>query len=250
MTLFAALGAPVGLRLAAHEQQQHRGKLRHYTITNLGTLGGTFSEGVGVNNRGLVSGNSTLPGDLVVHAFLWEKGVMADLGTLGGPSSKTPEAWPPNNSGEVPGYSDTLTPDPNKENFCAFVTGFGNTDNTCLPLVWHNGGITPLPLLGGNNGIANAVNNRSEQAGVAETNLPDPNCVPPLVLHFEPVFWRKDQPQQLRLVNGDSDGFVQGINDQGDAVGWTGPCFPVHAVLWEKGKPIDLGSLGGAVFCF
>jgi probable HAF family extracellular repeat protein len=46
------------------------------------------------------------------------------------------------------------------------------------------------------------------------------------------------------------------INDRGQAVGASGSCgpfnsinqinlVPTHAVLWQKGKPIDLGNLGG-----
>jgi hypothetical protein len=35
----------------------------HYTVTDLGTLGGTFSFAGGINNRGDIEGFSTLPGD-------------------------------------------------------------------------------------------------------------------------------------------------------------------------------------------
>jgi uncharacterized membrane protein len=242
ITLFASLS--LAIQLAAQEQQPHNKELPRYTITDLGTLGGTFSGAVGIDNRGLVSGDSTQPGDSVIHGFFWEKGVMTDLKTLRGPNSNAPEAWPPNNRGDVAGFSDTLIPDPNDENFCVILGDFPNP-YTCVPFVWRDGVMTALPTLGGNNGSALAINNRGEIAGVAETNIPDPTCTPPLVLHFEPVIWRNG-PQQLPTVHGDPDGLIQGINDQGQAVGFTGSCFPVHAVLWEKGKATDLGT--GAVF--
>jgi probable HAF family extracellular repeat protein len=102
LALFAALAIPV--RLAA---QQHI----RYTVTDLGTLGGTFSFGVGINNRGWVAGFSTLPGDLNQHAFLWRNGKITDLGTLGGPNS-APSFSPFSERGDVGVEAETSTPDP------------------------------------------------------------------------------------------------------------------------------------------
>lgn len=72
ITLFAALAMP--LRLTAQDQQDHNHKLPHYKLTVVPTLGGTFSEAVGVSNRGSVSGYSTLSGDAVIHAFFGRRG--------------------------------------------------------------------------------------------------------------------------------------------------------------------------------
>ena len=80
MTLFATLAIP--LQVAGQRQQKK--ELPHYTVSDIGTLGGTFSEAVGVSNRGSVSGYSTLSGDSVIHGLFWEKGEIIDLGTLGG----------------------------------------------------------------------------------------------------------------------------------------------------------------------
>jgi probable HAF family extracellular repeat protein len=56
-----------------------------YTITNLGTLGGSFSFGNGINARGQVTGESFTAGNSSIHAFLWDPVAgMQDLGTLGG----------------------------------------------------------------------------------------------------------------------------------------------------------------------
>jgi len=109
MALFAALAIP--LQLAA----QHT----RYTVTDLGTLGGTFSEGDGINNRGSVEGKSTLPGDTILHAFLWRNGVMTDLGTLGGPNSNA--SWRPSESDKVGGRAETSTPDPLGEDFAIWA---------------------------------------------------------------------------------------------------------------------------------
>jgi probable HAF family extracellular repeat protein len=76
-------------------------------MTDLGNLGGTNSGAQCINNRGQVIGLSTLPGDLVTHAFLWQNGRMQDLGTLGGPLS---EAFWINDSGDIAGSADLPTP--------------------------------------------------------------------------------------------------------------------------------------------
>jgi hypothetical protein len=47
---------------------------------------------------------------------------MTDLGTLGGPNSRAPEASSPNDRSEVAGFSDTSNPDPDGEDFCGFGT--------------------------------------------------------------------------------------------------------------------------------
>jgi len=115
MMLFAEMAIPV--RISAQEQKQQKKELPRYTITELGTLGGTFSEAVGINNKSSVIGFSTLPGGRNVHAFLWRNGVMTDLRTLGGPNSATGNLGvgsfsPFSERGAVGGEAETSTPDP------------------------------------------------------------------------------------------------------------------------------------------
>lgn len=74
--------------------------------TDLGTLGGTQSEALGINNLTQVVGWSYVASG-VEHAFLWTKpGGMQDLGTLGGSTSR---AYGINDNGQVVGSSATAT---------------------------------------------------------------------------------------------------------------------------------------------
>ncbi len=235
VTLFAVLLLTV--RLAAQEPQC---KTQRYTVQDIGTLGGTFSgAGEGFSNSGLFAGYSTLPGDKAYHAFLWQKDVMIDLGTLGGLNSEA--SFKPSDSGDVGGWAETSVPDPNAEDWCGFGTYL-----TCLPFHWRNGVMTPLPTLGGNNGFGVGMNNRGEEVGSAENTTPDPACG---VYRQEAVIWTKGQVYELPPFPGDTIGAARQINDWGQATGWSGTCAAgrLHALLWQNGTPIDLGNLGGTV---
>ncbi len=246
--LLAALAVP--LTAAAQDTQQLTASPSQYTVTDLGTLpGGNFSQPFFINRYGLVSGSSSLS-DGTQHAVLWLDGLTGDIGApgLGGPNSI---AFGDNERFQAVGEAETSAPDPNGEDFC----GFGN-HLICLPFESANGVMNPLPTLGGNNGVAYAINNRGEVAGTAENTTPDPGCPAPQVLHFKPVVWEKGVIHELPTFDGDPDGVTQEINDKGEVVGGSGTCatfntnflynlVPVHALLWEKGKATDLGNLGG-----
>ena len=246
MAVFAVLAAPI--RSAAQGDEGHT----HCQVINLGTLpGGTTAYGATINNRGWVMGESGVdPGywPVLTHATLWRNGLITDLGTLGGPGSGID--WvQKNDRGLIVVLSQTANVDPNNEDFCNFPF---NTELTCLGAVWQNGVLTALPTLGGYNAYPGGVNNRGQIVGAAETNTQDPTCTPPQVLDFEAVIWgpKPGQIQALPPFPGDSVGVALGINDRGHVVGASGGCAPygqstVHALLWQDGRPFDLGSLGG-----
>ena len=70
-------------------------------MVDLGTLGGSFSVGSGINVAGDVSGQSDTTGDTAFLAFLYD-GTMHDLGTLGGTKSSAADI---NDADHVVGYS-------------------------------------------------------------------------------------------------------------------------------------------------
>lgn len=62
-----------------------------YQAIDLGTLGGTYAITADINASDQVVGTSSTV-DGARHAFLWQAGVMTDLGTLGGASSSETRA--------------------------------------------------------------------------------------------------------------------------------------------------------------
>lgn len=56
------------------------------TMRDIGTLGGTQSQGVSINASGQVTGDSLTAGDQALHAFVYD-GAMRDLGAVGDRSS-------------------------------------------------------------------------------------------------------------------------------------------------------------------
>src|SRR5215469_10684468 len=88
LTLTALMMSGSPLSLTAQGAAGQETNPVHYKVINLGTLGGSFSEALGINNKGWVPGFSTLQGGQSYHATLWtrEQGLQ-DLGTLGGSNS-------------------------------------------------------------------------------------------------------------------------------------------------------------------
>jgi probable HAF family extracellular repeat protein len=172
-------------------------------------------------------------------------GFKFDLGTLGG--TNTSSNWGEiNDFGQIVGFSETAVPDPNGEDIC----GFG-THLTCRPFLSQFLQMRALPTLGGNNGQASAINIRGQIVGFAENGALDTTC-PTGTTNDRialPVSWENGTAKALPLVGGDVDGFAFWINDQGQAVGYSGNCTTAtHGTSWEHGVVSTLLDLGnGAI---
>ena len=242
--MLGLLVAPAGL---AAQEELHSPR---YTVIELGTLGGTYSQAFYVNNQGVASGEASLA-DGNWHAILWQGPFKRDLGTLGGLASSVFNS--PNAIGQVVGEAETSDSDPNGEDFCGFKGSGAPSSGTCLGFLWEHGSMTPLSTLGGYNGAASMINNRGEVAGNAENTTTDSTC-PTYdpgkgqyqVLQDKPVVWRNGQIEELPTYGGDTDGFAIAINDSGQVAGASGACStfntinglylsPVHALLWDRG---------------
>ena len=126
-------------------------------MLDLGTLGGTVGLGFMVNKRGQVIGISSLaetPGSCITapfsgtpgcHGILWERGILKDLGTLGGDFS-IPN-WI-NDKGEIAGVASTPG------------------EQTVHGTLWKNGKITDLGTLPGDCASqAFAINSKGQIVG-------------------------------------------------------------------------------------
>ena len=117
-----------------------------YQITDLGSLGGTYSQATGINGSGQIVGYSDASGGS--HAFVSAVGGgLTDLGTLGGTTSVASGI---NTNGQVVGYGNTTS---------------GNTH----AFVWSAaGGMTDLGTLGGASSFGTAINGNGQVVGYSD----------------------------------------------------------------------------------
>jgi len=221
-----------------------------YEVKDLGTNNSkdNFSMAMGLNNHGWAENmdgsvnppiNNLFTSVSRGRAVINIDGLNIDLGTLGKPDGNSWINWGGiNDRGEAVGMSETSVPDPDGEDVCGFGTRL-----TCSPFLWRNGHMSALPTVGGNNGQASAINNRGQIAGYAETSVVDSGC-PPYKTTLG-VLWNKGKAQPLPTVGSDPDGIAFGINNRGQAVGYSGTCTTaLHAVMWENGTAVVLPDLG------
>jgi probable HAF family extracellular repeat protein len=301
LILLCALAVPVGLAAEdAHKPTHH-----HYKLIELGTFGGpnsyfTFiTPGRSLNNHGAATGSADTSVALsspfclfdcfATHAFQWKEGIMTDLGalpefgasfpnyindtgvvagssfnggsdpvlalpyfdavifkdgqvvdlgTFGGPLSYSAAI---NNKDQVVGFALNSTPD-------SFDLG-DSCENFPMPtqmhaFIWQEGVLTDLGTLGGTDSCALFVNDRSQIGGVSFTNSTvNPSTGLPTI---HPFLWDDGKMVDLGSLGG-TLAFVGGINNRGQVAGNSSLAGDqtFHAFIWEKGKLTDLGSLGG-----
>jgi probable HAF family extracellular repeat protein len=201
-------------------------------MQDLGTLGGTDSSALFINERGQIAGwsfTNTTPNSAMTACgfsvanvptedpFIWMNGKMTDLGTLGGTCGQANDL---NNRGQVAGFSDLAE------------------DSTEHPFLWSEGeGMKDLGTLGGTFGHADSLNDAGEVVGTATTTGD---------LFGRAFLWRNGVMTNLGTLGTDPDSEAFSVNLQGQVVGGTGIFNVVDhsAFLWEHGGPmVDLNTL-------
>jgi probable HAF family extracellular repeat protein len=194
------------------------------TMEDIGTLGGPDAvpgADCGVAPADQIVGFSytsyspnSWTGIPTLDPFLWNHGVMTDLGTLGGTEGF---AQCVNHHGQIIGNSD--------------LSG----DLTTHAFLWQDAAMADLGTLGGDYSVAIWLNEVGDVAGFAA--LPDQS--------HHPVIWKDRQIKDLGTVANDACGQALSVNARGQVVGGTSDCnYFLHAFLWEDGGPmLDLNTL-------
>jgi probable HAF family extracellular repeat protein len=250
------------LPLVTYSGQSEKNQPPRYKLIDLGTFGGARSAvGFGsryLSNRGVVVGaaDTSMPdpnfdavanyfgfivaNPFVEHAFMVQHGVTVDLGALPGLNSS--QAFSVNAAGDVVGYSENGVIDP--------VLGIPEV----RAVLWRDGKIMDLGTLGGNESQAQDINNRGQIVGAYANQILDDFSFFGFGTQTRAFIWENGVMQDLGTLGG-PDAFDTRINERGQVAGdsytdWTpNPTTgipTVHPFLWEDGRMVDLGSLGGS----
>jgi probable HAF family extracellular repeat protein len=201
----------------------YRGVVYNSSWKDVGTLGGSESLAVGIDDLGHVVGSAQTTAG-TNNAFLWTPGAtdgvagnpqMKSLGTMGGPSS---QAYAINNMGQVTGYSDV----PGGQQHAFRYSGGTLTDI---------GQISGLP-----NSFGYGINAAGHVAGTAY----DANYVTPHAFYFNGT-------SSVDLgVSGGRGALALTINNSDHIAGYLTTASAVdHAFMYSSGTTTDLGTLGG-----
>jgi probable HAF family extracellular repeat protein len=194
---------------------------RTYKVTDLGSLGGGYSNSQSINERGQVVGESNLP-DGSYHAFIYKGGKMRDLG-IGASTANCI-----NNQGEV-------------------VGGYTNQ-----AFIYSNGKMQLLGTLGGSQFVnfsdATCINNTGEVAG--QSTIPSPAFYENVAVHA--FLYGGGKMRDLGTLGNAAYSInhysaASSINDRGQVVGESDippGSFYNHAFLYSGGTMRDLGALG------
>lgn len=246
--------------------------LPRYELTDLGTLGGRYSDAYAVGEDGTVVGTANVyPLGLRGHAFTWESGRMRDLtagslyrhsvatavnekgqvAALAFNSSRRPFAflWDKGKRrylGGLPGFRYSRALDISERGDVIGVAQESARDSGSLrarAFLWRSGRMQDLGTLGGPYSHALAINSQGHVVGKAD--LPRPGATDPIPTH---AFWHDGERMHDLGTLGGYYSLASDINGRSQIVGASQTGDGVtHAFLSDRGASLrDLGTLSGA----
>lgn len=245
------------------------------TLIDLGTLGGTITTPLGINDLGEVVGLSYLAGDLVQRPFLWANGTMQQLDPL--PGHVTGHAYAINNGHQAVGLSappgsfwlfdsravlwengnviDLNTPAMEAAglrlaaaldiNDAGQIVGYGFRNGSGqFAFVIDRGVMTVLRTLGGAQAVARSINRFGQISGGAEAADG----------RYHAVTWTNGDINDLGSGSNTLN-IANGINDFGETAGLSGGVSAGATVsipmFWDAaGTPFVLPMFGTAGSAF
>ncbi len=248
----------------------------HYTVTDLGSLGGQECAAMGLNNRGQIVGGADTARkgkgpEFITNVFVWQGGRMRAVSGLDGSHAYVVAV---NDAGQMAG---AYSADPLKAKFASAL--FGPTGKVRLlggfpatqhgyslsqaeavnakgqvvgvsnnqAFFWSGGRLRALhPPSGYQASQAWSVNDGGQAAGKADRNVGK-------VVRTHALFWDAGgRVTDLGVLPGYTDSIGRAMNNRGQVAGWVGVTrgtpgrrltFHYQAFLWQNGKMRGLGSI-------
>ena len=174
------------------------------------------SDARAVNDYGQVVGFSIVFRQGLQSAFLWQDGVMTDIG-LANETAFNSRAFDINNRGQVVG--DIVA---------------GNVDAVgAQAFVWESGVLRYLPHPAGYlYSTAVAISEDGRIVGWSGDGS-----------HTSAVSWSGETVEAIGALPGDESSQALDVNDLGQVVGWSGASAQSRAFMWRSGVATDLNSL-------